>query len=104
MHYVLIATHSPDICPSSNATTRKLMQETTPDIPAIAEKAGVKIVSGPFVSREHVTVAVTEAKSGEDLDQFIVESRLAQWNSVRVLPSKTMQEGIAEIEQMPIVY
>jgi hypothetical protein len=104
MHYVLIATHSAEICPSSNGTTRKLMQESAPEIPAIADKIGVKIVAGPFVSREHITVSVVEAKNGEDLDQFIVDSRLAQWNSVRVLPAKTMQEGVAEIEQMPIVY
>ena len=104
MHYVLIATHSAEICPSSNGKTRKLMQESAQDIPGVAEKAGVKIVAGPYVSREHISVVVVEATGGEELDQFILDSRLAQWNSVRVLPSKTIQEGMAEIEQSPVVY
>lgn len=104
MHYVLIASHTADICPTSNGRTRKLMQESAPDIPAIAEKTGVRIVAGPYVNREHITVAVVEAKTGEDLDAFIVGTRLPQWNSVRVLPSKPMDEGIREIEDSPVVY
>jgi hypothetical protein len=104
MLYVLIASHGPEICPTSNAATRKLMQETGADIPAIAEKSGVTIVAGPYVNREHVTVAVVEAKTGEDLDAFLMGTRLPQWNSVRVLPSLPLQDGIKEIEEIPAIY
>jgi hypothetical protein len=87
----------------SNGKVRDLLLESASQVPAIAEKAGVKIVAGPYVNREHVTVTVVEAKTGEDLDRFLVESRLPQWNSVRVLPSTTLQEGIAELaSQTPL--
>jgi hypothetical protein len=78
MHYVLLATHNPDICPTSNAKIRALLAEMGPQMPKIAEKAGVKILAGPYVNREHVSVMIVEANKVEDLDTFLVESRLPQ--------------------------
>lgn len=104
MHYVLLATHNPDTCPTSSAKTRALMAEIGPQMPKIAEKSSVKILAGPYVNREHISVVVVEADKAEDLDTFIAESRLAQWNSVRVLPSMTMQEAMADIESQPAIF
>ena len=103
MHFVILAEHTADICPTSNATVREVLMGVAPEIPAIAERAGVNIVAGPFVNREHLTVAVLEADSAEKVDRFIVDARLSQWNSVRVLPSLSMQEGLADLQaQQPI--
>ncbi|HET6963456.1 MAG TPA: hypothetical protein VFH58_01705 [Acidimicrobiales bacterium] len=104
MDYVIIGTHSAEVCPTSNSRTRQLLQEMAPKIPKIAEQAGVKIIAGPYVNREHVTVSVIQAANGEDLDRFIVESRLAQWNSIRVLPSLSMAQGISELEDQPALF
>jgi hypothetical protein len=104
MHYVLLAEHSADVCPTANAATRKLMLETAPRIPAMAQEAGVTIVAGPFVNREHLTVVVVEADSAEKVDRFLVAGRLPQWNSVRVLPSLPIQQALAEIEEMPALF
>jgi hypothetical protein len=103
VHYVLIGTHSPEICPTSNSKTREMLLQTAPQIPTIAANAGVKIVAGPYVNREHTTVTVVEAANGESVDRFLVESRLAQWNVVRIIPSLSMEEGMADIQaQSPI--
>jgi hypothetical protein len=104
MHYVIVANHGAEICPTSNAKTRELLLQTGPQIPKIAEKAGVKILAGPYVNREHSTFAVVEASSGEDLDRFLVESRLPQWNNVRILPSLPMEEGLKEIASLPPLF
>ncbi|MGH9920046.1 MAG: hypothetical protein ACRD6W_14420 [Nitrososphaerales archaeon] len=104
MNFVLLGTHGPEICPTSNKKVRELLLETAPQIPKIAERTGVKIVAGPYVSREHTTVIIVEAAKAEDLDRFIVESRLPQWNSVRVLPSLTMAEGLKDIQAQTPVY
>jgi hypothetical protein len=98
MHYVLLASHSPETCPTSNAKIRELLLQTATQIPQIAEKTGVNILAGPYVNREHVTVVIVEADNGENLDGFLAESRLPQWNSVRVLPSLPMQEGLEDIQ------
>lgn len=104
MYFVILGEHGPDVCPTSNSKTRELLLEIAPQIPAIAEKNAVTMVSGPYVNREHLTVAVVEADRAEDLDRFLVESRLAQWNTVRVLPSLSMQDGLAELSEMPAVF
>ncbi|MBT2491092.1 hypothetical protein J7E96_21730 [Streptomyces sp. ISL-96] len=103
MHFVLIATHTPEICPTSNATTRDLLLKTAPDMPNLAQKAGVDIVAGPFVNREHTIVAVVQSDKVENVDRFLMETRIPHWNRVRVLPSLTMEEGLTEVQaQTPI--
>jgi hypothetical protein len=99
VHFVVLATHSPDICPASNAKTKGLLLELAPQIPGIAQKHGVNIVAGPFVNREHMTVVIVETDRADGLDDFLVDSRLAQWNQVHILPSRSLQEGLAEIQE-----
>lgn len=98
MHFVLLATHTPESCPTSNAKTQEAMLSVAPQVQNIAETCGVKIVSGPFVNREHLIFAVLTTDRPENIDRFLVDTRLAHWNSVRVLPSLTMEEGMAEIQ------
>ena len=99
MHFVVLASHSPDICPTSNAKTKALLLELGPQIPGIAQKHGVNIVAGPFVNREHMAVTIVETDSAEGLDDFLVDSRLAHWNEVRIMPSRSLQEGMTEIQE-----
>lgn len=99
MHFVLLGVHSAEVCPTSNRTTRDLLLQIGPQIPDIAERCGVKIVAGPFVNREHMTVVVVEAERAEEVDRFLVESRLHQWNTMRVLPSQTMAEGMKDVQE-----
>lgn len=104
MHYVVVADHSPEICPTSNAKTRELMLELGPQIPKIAEKNNVKILAGPLVNHEHSTVVIVETDRAENLDDFLMESRLNQWNSVRILPSRTIEQAMAEIGQSTTLF
>jgi hypothetical protein len=97
MHYVLLASHTPDVCPTSNAKMKEMLLKRGPEIPDLARRLGVKIIAGPLVNREHLAVVVVETAKAETLDQFISESGLAQWNRVRVLPSQTLEEGMKEV-------
>ena len=79
------------------------MLQIAPDLPNLAQKAGVDIVAGPFVNREHTIVAVVRCDNAENVDRLLMDARIPHWNRVRVLPSLTMEEGITEIEaQTPI--
>ncbi len=104
MHFVVLGFHSPEVCPTSNATTKKMLLEVGPTIPKLAEEHGVKLVAGPYVNREHMTVVVAETDSAESLDAFLVASRLHQWNQLRILPSHTMEEGMQEIAEGPSLF
>lgn len=99
MHYVVLASHSAEVCPTSNAKTKALLLEIAPQIPAIAGKHGVNIVAGPFANREHTIVMIVEAERSEALDTFLVDTRLSQWNQVRILPSLPMEESLRELQE-----
>jgi len=99
MHFVVLGTHSPEICPLSNAKTNALLLEIGPQIPNIAKQHGVNIVAGPFVNREHMTVVIVETERADDLDDFLEASRLHQWNKLRVLPSFSMEEGMRDLQE-----
>jgi len=99
VHFVLLASHTAEVCPTSNAKTKELMLQIGPEIPSIAQKAGVEIVAGPFVNREHMVVLIVEAEKSENVDSFLVESRLGHWNSVRVLPSLPIEEGMKDVQE-----
>lgn len=99
MHYVILATHNAEVCPTANATTREMLLETAPQIPDLAEKNGVTITAGPYVNREHVVVVVADAQSTDGLDQFLAQTRLDQFNSMRILPSLSMEEAMRELTE-----
>lgn len=99
MHYVIIAEHSPESCPTSNAKAKAMLMDVAPQIPKIAERNGVTILAGPYVNREHVTVAVVETDRAENLDAFFVQARLHQWNRIRVLPSFPMEQTMKELAE-----
>jgi uncharacterized protein with GYD domain len=104
MYYVILAEHVAHECPTSSARTKALMEEIAPQIPKIAEQHGITIASGPFVNREHLTVVVVQADRAENIDRFIVESRLHQWNRVRVIPSLPMEEAMKDMEEVPSLF
>ena len=99
MHFVLLAEHAAEVCPTSNAKTRDLLLQTAQDIPKIAQRNGVTIVAGPLVNREHLVVVVVEGDRSEAIDRFLVESRLPQWNSVRILPSLSIEDGMKDVQE-----
>jgi hypothetical protein len=43
-------------------------------------------------------VAVVESDRAENVDRFLVESRVSQWNTVRILPSLPAEEGMKDVE------
>ena len=104
MLFVLLAEHSAEVCPTANSKTRAALQKGAPQIAHLAERHGVKIVAGPFVSHEHITTLVVETEKAESLNQLISESGLAQWNKVRVVPSQTLEEGMKDFDKLKPIF
>jgi hypothetical protein len=104
MHFVLLAEHTAEVCPLSNSRTKELLLQTGSQIPDMAEKNGVKLLAGPFVNRQHLAVVIVEADKADEVDSFIHESRLDQWNQVRVVPSLPLQEAMQEVQDSPALF
>ena len=100
--YVIRLTHTSDQCPTANSKVRERVQELGPNIPKIAERLGVKIVTGPLIlGSEHEGLAVLETERVETVQDFLAETGLVQWNSVRVSMAQPLPDALAEIERMP---
>ena len=104
--YVILADHSPDICPSSNARTRaRAMQGLGQDLPKLAQDAGVRFEVAPLhIDPGHRTVAVVEAPSIEVVTQLLYDVGLTQWNTVEVHPVTPVSEMMARVEDFPIIF
>jgi uncharacterized protein with GYD domain len=100
--YVVRLTHTPDLCPTANAKVRERVVGGAAEIPKLAESVGVNIVTGPLVlASEHEAVAVVEADSAETVNEFVIQSGLLQWNSVRVSVAEALPVALTQIDRMP---
>jgi len=102
--FVLDMTHSSDQCPTSNATVRKLANGLASELPRLTKKTGVKILAGPLVTTGHRFLAFVEAASVEAVRDFVFESALIQWNSVEILPGRSMEEALKETDRLKPIY
>ena len=100
--YVVRLSHPPESCPSSHSKIRQFIQNKSPELPTISERLGVKIVAGPFVlGSEHEGLAIVETDRVESVNDFLLESGIAQWNSVRVSMAQPLQAALAQLNNAP---
>jgi len=100
--YVVRLVHTSDQCPTANSKVRERVLGGAAEIPSLAGRLGVKIVTGPLVlGSEHEAVAVVEADGAEAVNDFVMQSGLIQWNSVRVSLAEPLEQALGHIEQMP---
>ena len=52
--FAVIADHPPNLCPTSNAQTKKIMKEGAGQIPQLAEKLGINIVTLRVFGPDHI--------------------------------------------------
>jgi hypothetical protein len=104
MQFVITAEHPPHLCPTANATTRKLLVEGGKQIPALAKNLGVDIITMNVFGPDHVIVAVIEAKDIETAREFVWQGRLHQWNTVKVNATWSFEEALARIEDHPAIF
>ncbi len=104
MQFVIVARHSPENCPSSNAKIRELMKQGAGEVPNIAKKLGVKIITLNVFGPDHEILAVVEANGIDPVRDFAFESRLAQWNTVNIHATWTMEEAMARVADLPTIF
>ena len=104
MQFVVYAKHPPDLCPMSNAKTRQMLKQGAPQMSELAKKLGVKIVTMNVYGPDHVILAVVEASDVEAVRNFVVETRLMQWNTVTVNATWSFEDALARVEKVPTVF
>ena len=102
--FVMIARHAPELCPTSNAKIRQLFKQGAKEIPEIAKSLGVKIVTINVYGPDHEVMAVVEANGIEQVRDFVMQSRLVQWNTTDIHATWTMEEALAKAEALPTLF
>lgn len=104
MQFVLIARHAPEHCPTSNAKIRELMKKGAKEIPSVAKKLGLKIITLNVYGPDHEVLAVVEADGIEPVRDFAMQSRLVQWNTVTIHATWTLEEAMAKADALPAIF
>lgn len=102
--FAVIAQHPPELCPTSNAKTRRMMAEDAPQIPQLAERLGVEIITLRVFGPDHIVLAVVEADDIEAVRDFMFQSRLIQWNTTRIHPTYSMEEALARADGLEAIF
>ena len=102
--FALIAEHPPDLCPTSNAQTRQLLKEGAGQIPGLAEQLGVEIGTLRIFGPDHVILAVVEANDIDSVRNFALQSRLMQWNTVKIHATYSIEEAVALIDEVEAIF
>ena len=102
--FAVIAEHPPDLCPSSNAQTRKMLNEGAAQIPQLAEQLGVDIVTLRVFGPDHIILAVVEADDIESVREFVLQTRLIQWNTTKINATYSIEEALAKSDELEAIY
>jgi hypothetical protein len=105
--YVVLADHTPDICPSSNARTRaRAMEGLGPEsLPKLMADLELTFAVEPMhLDPSHRTIAIVEGPNVETVVRFVNESGLSQWNTVEVCPTTPISEMMATMNESPIIF
>ena len=102
--FAVIAEHPPDLCPASNAQTRQMLKEGAAQLPQLAEQLGVDIVTLRVFGPDHVILAVVDAEDIESVREFILQSRLIQWNTTQIHATYSIEEALAKSDVLDAIY
>jgi hypothetical protein len=102
--FAVVAEHPPELCPSSNAQTRQMMNEGAGQIPQLAEQLGVSIVTLRVFGPDHIILAVVEADDIEAVRDFMFQSRLVQWNTTKIHATYSMEEALTRVNELEAIF
>lgn len=102
--FAVIAEHPPELCPTSNAQTRQILKEGAGQIPQLAERLGVNIGTLRIFGPDHIILAVVEADDIDSVRNFALQSRLMQWNTVKIHATYSMEEALALLDEVETIF
>src|SRR5215204_748145 len=102
--FAVIAEHPPDLCPTSNAQTRQVLKEGASQIPLLAEQLGVDIGTLRIFGPDHIILVVVEADDIDSVRNFALQSRLMQWNTVKIHATYSIEEAVAMIDEVEAIF
>jgi hypothetical protein len=81
-----------------------MLKEGAGQIPQLAEQLGVNIVTLRVFGPDHIILAVVEADDIESVREFILQSRLIQWNTTEIHATYSMEETLVKVDTLEAIF
>ena len=102
--FAVLAEHPPNLCPTSNAQTRRMLKQGAGQIPQLAEQLGVKILSLSVFGPDNIILAVVDSEDIDSVRDFALQSGLMQWNTVDIHATYSMEEALTLIDKVEAIF
>ena len=102
--FAVIAEHPPNLCPTSNARTRRMLKDGASQIPQLAEQLGLEIDTMRIFGPDHIILLVVESEDIDSVRNFALQSGLMQWNTVKIHASYSIEEALAMIDDVEAIF
>jgi hypothetical protein len=98
--YGAYGTHTAESCPSNNSQNRKIVIDLSRTIDTKAMNNDVTIVGQYHSALEHTFLWILEAKDGQTIQKFMIESGWAKFNEVKIVPVATFVNVVQECKKI----
>ena len=94
--YGVYGNHTVEACPVNNIQNgKRLVEFAEADTTQLLEKFKIRDVLGQYHSAfEHTFVWIIDAEDPHQVEEFALETGLASFNYLSIVPLKTLAEGI----------
>lgn len=94
--------HTTDACPLNNSNSAKLLLNTEMlNLEEISKKYKIHKILGQYHSAlEHTFLWILDAEDPHLIQQFCIESGLASFNAVKIIPLITTQQAIETVKKV----
>ena len=100
--YGISGSHTPEACPLNNSTNAKtVLSAENMDLTQIAQKYKINKIIGQYHSTlEHTFLWVIDAEDPHLIQQFCIETGIASFNTVKIIPMVTLQQVIETVKKV----
>ena len=81
-----------------------MLKQGAAQMPQLAEQLGVGIVTLRVFGPDHIVLAVVEANDIEVVRDFILQSRLIQWNTTKIHATYSLEEALARADGLETIF
>jgi hypothetical protein len=93
-------THNPESCPLNNKPNKKIFMQFENKMKTNMKKHKIKKILGFYMSAlEHLWVIILEAESAHDIENLCLETGIASFNTVKIVPMNTLEGVMRKLKQ-----
>ena len=98
--YGVFGSHTTEACPLNNKENRMAIIEGGPLFKQAAESSGVKVLAQYHSGLEHTFVWVLDAKDAQTIETLMIQTGVAKFNAVKIVPVFTFDDVIDKCKKM----